>query len=86
MFDELEDDGLDIDAIFGGGSSETPNPFTAPEQSAAKPAAPAAPTPVEKPPEPTPPQRQATPVKPEAERTDNLIEDAFIQSRNQVPV
>jgi hypothetical protein len=74
MFDELEDDGLDIDAIFGGGSSETPNPFTAPEQPAAKPAAPATPTPL---------QRQATPVKPEAERTDNLIEDAFTQQETK---
>jgi hypothetical protein len=83
MVDQLDDDGLDIDAIFGGGSSETPNPFTAPEQPATKPAAPAAPTPVEKPSAPTPPQRQATPVKSEAERTDNLIEDAFIQQETK---
>lgn len=83
-FAELEEGGLDIDAIFGGGAPKAENPFAAqaPQQPASKPevpkqtAAPAAPTAPEVPLAPT--KKQAVPEPlPVEDEAKNPIEVAF---------
>lgn len=78
-FADLEEGGLDIDAIFGGGAPKTENPFAtqAPQQPAPKPAAtPAAPTAPVSP--PAAPKEQATPELPsDVYEAENPIVTAF---------
>lgn len=77
-FEEMEDDGLDINAIFGGGSSSA-DPFAAPAIPTSQPETPSQ---VQKTEAPAPAPRQEKSVErasePEAEQSgDNLIEAAF---------
>jgi len=83
-FSEMEDDGLDIDAIFGGGSINTPDPFAAPAVPTSQPEAP---RPVQKTeiPAQTPQEKSAEKAAvPEAEQSGgNLIEAAFAQQETK---
>jgi len=82
-FAELDDDGLDIDAIFGGGGQPSAsNPFAVPATPVRHPEAP----PLEKKPEVlvSPPKKEAAETEPEAEQSGgNLIEAAFAQQETK---
>ncbi len=84
-FSEMDDDGLDIDAIFGGGSTNTPDPFAAPAVSTSQPETP---RPVQKTENPAQAPRQEKTAEsvsaPEAEQSGgNLIEAAFAQQETK---
>lgn len=85
-FTELDDDDLDIDAIFGSGNGGAQNPFVAPEQPSPKPETPAPPQPPENraAPSQTKAAEESAPAKPEAEQNEgNLIEAAFVQQETK---
>lgn len=83
-FSALGEDGLDIDAIFGGGGAAE-NPFAAPPTPAMQPAQPvAAPAPQQAAPVSMPtPVPEPTPAS--AEASDNLIEAAFAATGAAAP-